>query len=97
MKGGEEAHGQFDHQHGVRDNQRFAGEAGEPVALTAVVLFGLPSLVFADVVLADRQGAVVRAVIIGAKEKNVPAFQTVEKTVARGLITIPAFPVNELF
>ena len=81
MKGGEEAHSQFNHQHGVRDNQRFACEAGEPMTLTAVVLFGLPGLVFADVVLAERQGAFVRAVIIGTKEKNVPAFQTFEKTV----------------
>lgn len=81
MESGEETHGQFNHEHGVRDDERFAGEAGEPVALPAVVLLGLPRLVFANVVLADRQGAFVRAVIIGAEQKNVPTLQAFEKAV----------------
>ena len=81
MEGSEEAHGQLDHPHGMGDDQRFAGETGKPMALTAVVLFGLPRLVFADVVLADRQGAFIRAVIVGAIEKNVPALQAFEQAV----------------
>jgi len=81
MKGGEQAHGEFNHLHGMRDDQRFTSEAGEPMALTAVVLFDPISKVFADVVFANWQSALIRAIIVGAIEQDIPSFKPFQQTV----------------
>jgi hypothetical protein len=65
VEGGEEAHGPFDHHHGTRDHQRATLEAGNPMTLAAVVLLALISPIFADVMFAEWQGAVIRGVIVG--------------------------------
>jgi len=38
VESGEEAHGKFEHGEGAANNNRFAAETGEPVALTPIVL-----------------------------------------------------------
>ena len=96
MEGGEEAHGHLDHSQGMGKDKRLALEAGEPVALPSVVLLGLIGVVFADVVVADGQGAVIGLVVVRAIKLDLPALQAVEETVEGGAITIPQFPVKEL-
>jgi hypothetical protein len=49
--------------------------------LTAVVLLALISPVFTDVMFVDRQGAVIRGVIVGTIEQDVPVFQACQQLV----------------
>ena len=51
------------------------------MALTAVVLFDLISKVFADVMFANWQSALIRAIIVGAIEQDIPSFKPFEQTV----------------
>ncbi len=81
MKGGEQAHGEFDHLHGMRNDQGFTSEASEPMALTAVVLFDPTSKVFADVMFANWQSALIRAVIVSAIQLDIPSFKPFKQAV----------------
>jgi hypothetical protein len=81
VKGGEQAHGEFDHLYGMRNDQGFTSEASEPMALTAVVLFDPISKVFADVMFANWQSALIRAVIVGAIQLDIPSFQPFRQAV----------------
>jgi hypothetical protein len=51
------------------------------MALATVVLLDLPGEVFADVMFADRQGAAVRGVIIGAIKQDFPGLQPLQQAI----------------
>ena len=81
MESGEEAHGEFQHEQGTRDDDTSALEAGKPMALAAVVLFDAIGLILADIMPSVRQGAFVRLIIVGAIEQDFPEFQPCEQAV----------------
>lgn len=65
----------------MRNDHAATLEAGEPVALTAVVLLDLIREVFADVMFADRQSAVVRLIVVGAVKQDFPSLQALQQAV----------------
>ncbi|MGB6697302.1 MAG: hypothetical protein WBE80_00875 [Methylocella sp.] len=81
MKSGEEAHGEFQHEQGTRDNGTSAFEAGKPVTLAAIVLLDMISLSLADVMPPGRQSALARLIIASAIEQDFPGLQSFEQAV----------------
>ena len=63
--------------------------------LPGVVALDAPRLVLADVVPARRQGRVVGRVVVGAEEPHAPGLQPAEQALRRGLVAIPALPVDQ--
>lgn len=71
--------------------------ARSSVALAALRLVpgSGPGQALADVMAPDRQGLVVRCVVVGAKQPHTPARQALEQALKGGLVAIATFPVDQ--
>ncbi len=92
---GEQRHGGIDHRDRAGDHTGTPPEAGEPVPLTCVVALAPLRLILADIVPPDRQGLIVRCVVIGAEQPHTPARQALEQALKGGLVAITTFPVDQ--
>src|SRR5512135_2094579 len=67
-----------------------------PIALSSVVLLQPPGLFFSLQMSADRKRMIVRSVAISAIEYHFPSLQPIQQPGQSVLVTIAAFPVNQL-
>ena len=54
-----------------------------------------PGQALADIVPPDRQGLIVRCVVIGAEQPHTPGLKTLEQAIEGCSVTITAFPVDQ--
>ena len=93
---GEQGDGGIDQALGFGDNDGAAAEARQPVSLAGIVAFEGKRLVLADIEPADGDELGVGLPTVGTVEPRVEAFQPAQQALAGGVITIPAFPINQL-
>ncbi len=95
MIGGKQRKGRVDHIDRFGDHAGAPSEASEPMTQPTVDALDRDGLILPDIMPADRQERVVRPVIVGAVQGDLPAFQSLHQPVQCGGITIAAFPVQE--
>jgi hypothetical protein len=91
---GKEGDASVHHVFGPRNDTGAAAEACQPVAQAAMGAFGGDGHVFALIMKASREFALVDDVVVGTEEADAPAFQASEQLNKRGGITTAAFPVD---
>lgn len=96
MEACEHRHGSVHHAHGLGNDQSSPLETAVPMALSSVVLLQPPGLFFSLEMSADRKRMIVRSVGISAIEYHFPSLQPIQQPGQSVLVTIAAFPVNQL-
>src|SRR3954462_12534257 len=92
---GEQGDADVHHALGLRDHDRAAPEARQPMPLAGVVPFDAVRLILARVQLSNWQEHAIDGVIVRTVKPRAPARQPLDQALASGFVTTAAFPVHQ--